>query len=102
MQVETILQIATLAVAVASGFIAVSILRRLKNENTEVSWRYLIAASVAFVMAQALTLAESAALPWLPSQLFLYEPEAAYLVFAALFLLGVARQHQVARNEQID
>lgn len=99
MDISLVLQIATLGLAIASGIISVLILARLKNENTEVAWRYLIAASVAFALAQLLTLLEGSGLP---SQLFLYEPEAAYLVFAILFLLGVSRQHQVSRNDLID
>ncbi len=100
-EMATIMQVATLGAAIASGVIAVLILRKQTNENTEVSWRYIIASAVAFALAQAFTLAKAMSLP-IPAGVLAHEPEAAYLVFALLFLLGIARQHQVVRNNPLD
>lgn len=100
-EVETLLQAGSLCLGIASAVIAVSILRRQRNENTEVSWRYLIASAVAFALAQFFSILKSLEVPGFEG-LLAYEPEAAYLVFALLFLLGISRQHQVARNSDID
>ncbi|MFH0961975.1 MAG: hypothetical protein V1820_04795 [archaeon] len=99
--VEAVLQGASLALGLASAVIAVLMLIRVKNENTEVSWRFLIAAAVVFAIAQAFTLLEAWKLPGTEA-ILTYEPEAAYLVFALLFLLGISRQHQVTRNSDLD
>lgn len=99
--VELVLSAITLALGVGAGAMSILILKRLKNENTEVSWRYLIASAVVFALAQVFSLLERLEIPGLESVL-LYQPEAAYLLFSVLFILGVSRQHQVVRNSDLD
>lgn len=99
--VELVLSAITLALGVGAGAMSILILKRLKNENTEVSWRYLIASAVVFALAQVFSLLKLLEIRGLES-ILLYQPEAAYLLFSILFVLGVSRQHQVVRNSDLD